>query len=113
MEFGARGAEIVGLVLAVAVANGHSAEQHLVGRDFYEIAHGVVEPRPSFLRTGVKAIAAREKSKRVNVAAEIGLLAGTEPAIDGKEERDRRVEELEILLVLREARGVVIAIDAE
>ena len=38
MQLRARRAEIVGLVLPVAVADRHAAEQHLVLRQFQEIA---------------------------------------------------------------------------
>ena len=72
MKLRARGAEIVGLVLAVAVADGHAAEQHLVRRQLEEIGDGVVEPRPGFLRTGVEAVAARQICQRMDIAAEIG-----------------------------------------
>jgi len=49
----------------------------------------------------------------VDIAAEVGPLAGTEPAVDGDEKRHRCVEKLEVLLVLREASGGIVAIDAE
>src|SRR4029079_9540343 len=113
VQLRARRAEVVGLVLSVAVADRHAAEQHLVLRQFQEIAGGAVEPRPGLLRTGVEPIAAGEKRQRVDVAAEIGPLAGAEPAVDGDEQRHRRVEELKVLLELREPRDRAGAGDAE
>src|SRR5258707_12215689 len=58
IQLRARRAEVVGLVLPIAVADRHAAEQHLVLRRFQEIADGIVEPRPGLLRTGVEPIAA-------------------------------------------------------
>ena len=97
----------------VAVTDGDGAEQHLLRRHFDERADDVVHARPGFLRAGVEAAAAGEKHQRVDIAAEIGPLAGPELAVDGDEQRDRRVEEFEVALVLPEpARGVVAPISS-
>lgn len=56
-------------------------------------------------------MAARKIHERVNIAAEVGPLSGSELALDGDEEPDRRAEELEIALLLGEPGGVVIARD--
>src|SRR5258708_14819901 len=74
VQFGARRAEVVGLVLAVAIADGETAEQHLVRRQLQEISDGVVEPRPGLLRAGVEVVAARQKRQRMDIAAEVGPL---------------------------------------
>src|SRR5215208_4897178 len=55
-----RRAETVDRVIAVAVADSHSAEQHLLGRKFQERADNLVEAYPSHLRTGVQPIAPRQ-----------------------------------------------------
>ncbi len=88
----------------VAVAERHRAEQHLFGRHADETADEAMQPRPGFLRAGIEAVAAGEQLQRIDIAAEIGPLAGAELALDGDEQRDRRVEEFEIALVLAEPR---------
>src|SRR5579859_6401403 len=69
--------------------------------------------RPGFLRAGVEAVAAGEKRQRMDIAAEIGPLAGAELAVDADEQRDRRVKELEIAFVLGEPPRRIIARNAE
>ena len=51
-----------------------------------------------FLRTGIETAAASQECQRVDIAAEVGPLAGAELAIDGDEQRHRRIEELEVRL---------------
>src|SRR6266852_5060585 len=106
-------AEAVGRMAVVAIADRHRAEQHVLRRDFQEFADDPVHAAPGFLRTRVETAAAREIRQGVNVAAEIGPLAGPEVAVDGDEERHRRVEELEVALVLGESAGRVVARHAE
>ena len=67
----------------VAVADGKRAEQHLLGRHFDECADDAMHARPGFLRAGIEAVAAGEEGQSVDIAAEIGPLAGTELAVDG------------------------------
>jgi len=55
----------------------------------------------------------RQIHQRTNVAAEIGPLAGAEPAIDGDEQCNRRVEEFVIALVLGQPRRGIVAVDLE
>src|SRR5580704_6096950 len=97
----ARRAKAVGRMSVVAVADRHGAEQHLFGRHGDEFADDAVHAGPGFLRAGIEAVAAGEERQGVDIAAEIGPLAGAELAVDGDEQRDRRVEEFEIALVLR------------
>ena len=68
---------------------------------------------PGFLRAGVEPVPARQIHQRMNVAAEIGPLAGAEPAIDGDEQCNRRVEEFVIALVLGQPRRDIVAVDLE
>src|ERR1051326_963071 len=110
---GARRAEAVGGMGAVAVADRDGAEQHVRGRDRQELADDPAHARPRFLRAGAEPLAARQIHQRVDVAAEIGPLARAELALDGDEQRDRRVEELEIALVLVEPALGVVARDLE
>src|SRR5690242_3454488 len=110
---GARRAEAVGGMFAVAPADGDGTEQHVGGRDRQELADDLVHARPRFLRAGVEAVAARQIHQGVDVAAEIGPLTGAELTLDGDEQRDRRVEELEIALVLVEPALGVVARDLE
>src|SRR5262249_19637031 len=91
VERGARRAEAVGRVRAVAVADRDGAKEHVGGRDRQELADDSVHARPGFLWAGVEPAAAREIHQGVDVAAEVGPLAGAEPALDGEEQRDRRV----------------------
>src|ERR1700745_1213810 len=69
--------------------------------------------RPGFLGAGIESVTARQKHQRMDVAAQIGPLTGTEPAIDGNEQCNRRIEELVIAFVLSEPRRGVVAIDLE
>src|SRR5580692_4528544 len=109
----ARRAKTVRRVAVVAVADRHGAEQHLLRRHGDEFADDAVHAGPGFLRAGIEAVAAGKKRQRVDVAAEIGPLARTELAVDGDEQRDRRVEEFEIALVLLEPPLGIVAGDAE
>src|SRR5712672_760494 len=102
LDAGARRAEAVGRMRVVAVTDRDGAEQHVVGRDLQEGADRLVHAGPGFLRAGVEPIAARQIHQGMDIAAEIGPLAGAELALDGDEQRDGRVEELEIALVLVE-----------
>ena len=113
LGIGARRAEAVGRMAVVAVADSHRAKQHLLRRHFHEGPDDPIKPRPGFLRARVEAIAARQIHQSVNVAAEIGPLAGTEFAVDGDEESHRRVEEFVIALVLAKPRRHVVAVDRE
>src|SRR5262249_55037955 len=110
---GARRAEAVGRMVAVAISQRHATKQHLVGRQIKEFADDAMEARPRFLRARVEPVAARQIHERVDVAAEIGPLAGAEPAVDGDEQPDRPPKELEIALVLGEPAGMVVARDPE
>src|SRR5215831_9606700 len=110
---GARRAEAVSGMLAVAVADRDGAKEHVRRRDREELADDPVHARPGFLRAGVEPVAAREIHQRVDVAAEIGPLAGAELALDGDEQRERRVEEHEVALVLVEPALRVVARDLE
>src|SRR5215472_6109938 len=109
----ARRTETVGRMIAVAVADRDRAKQHLLRRHVHERPDDAMHARPGFLRTGVEPAPARQKHQRMNIAAEIGPLAGAEPAIDGDEQGDRRVEELVIALVLVEPRREIVAVDGE
>ena len=84
----------------IAVADGDGAKQHLFRRHVDERPHDVMQARPGFLRAGVEAEAARQVGECMDIAAEIGPLSGAEPAVDGDEQRDRRIEKLVIALVL-------------
>src|SRR5215469_7903609 len=108
-----RRAETVGRMSAVAVADRDRAKQHLLRRHVYERPDNPMHTRPGFLRAGVEPVSARQIHQRMNIAAEIGPLAGTEAAIDGDEQSDRHVEELVIALVLVKPRRGVVAIDRE
>src|SRR5580692_11934492 len=109
----ARRAKTVRRMAVVAVADGHGAEQHLLRRHGDEFADNAVHAGPGFLRAGIEPVAAGEERQRVDIAAEIGPLAGTELAVDGDEQRDRRIEEFEIALVLGEPSLGIVAGDAE
>src|SRR5215472_13542841 len=111
--FGARRAKTVGGVAMIAVTDGHRAKQHLFRRHFHERTDNAMHARPRFLSTGVQPMTARQIHQRVDVAAEIGPLAGAEPAINGDEQRHRRIEELVIALVLGKPRRRIVAIDLE
>src|SRR3977135_547068 len=100
-------------MLAVAVADRHAAEQHLVVRQLEIFADDVVEPRPGLLRAGVEAVAACQKCQRMDIATEIGPLAWAQAAIDGDEQRHWRAEELEVLLELSESCRGIGLVDAE
>src|SRR5580704_18711672 len=95
-ELRARRAKAVGRMAVVAVADGDRAEQHLLGRHFDEFADDAMHAGPGFLRAGIEAVAAGKERQSVDIAAEIGPLAGAEVAVDGDEQRGRRIEELEI-----------------
>jgi hypothetical protein len=62
-------AEVVGLVLSVAIADGHPAKQHLFRWKLEVFTYSVVEPRPRLLRACVQAVSAREESQRVDIAS--------------------------------------------
>src|SRR5215469_12283101 len=109
----ARRAETIGRMTAVAVADRDRAKQHQLGRHVDERADDAVHARPGFLRAGVEPVAAGQKHQRMNIAAEIRPLAGTEPAIDGDEERHRRVEEFVVAPVLVKPRDGIAAVDIE
>jgi len=111
-QFGTWRAEIVGLVLAVAIADRHAAKQHLLGRQLDEGADRVVEPRPGLLRAGVEAVTARQECQRVDIAAEVGPLAGAELAVDRDEQRDGALKNSSCVCTGRESRRIV-AVDAE
>src|ERR1700745_1102902 len=113
LRLGARRAETVRRMAAVAVADRDRAKQHLLRRHVHERPDNAMHARPRFLRAGVEAVAARQIHQRVNITAEIGPLAGTEAALDGDEQGDRRVEELVIALVLVKARRGIAAVDVE
>src|SRR5579862_7956728 len=97
-KLGARRAKAVGRVAVVAIADRHGAEQHLFRRHGDEFADDAVHAGPGFLRAGIEAVAAGEERQSVDISAEVGPLAGPELAVDGDEQRHRRVEELEIAL---------------
>src|SRR5579864_2155120 len=109
----ARRAETVGRMAVITKADRHGAEQHLLRRHVDELADDAVHARPGFLRAGVQPVAAGEERQGVDVAAEIGPLAGAELAVDGDEQRHRRIEEFEIALVMRQPPREVVARDAE
>src|SRR6202035_1861431 len=113
VERGARRAEAVRRMRVVAVTDRDRAEQHVLGRNVQEVADRLVHARPRFLRTGVEPVAARQVHQRMDVAAQIRPLPGAELALDGDEQRDRRVEEREIALVLIEPAFRVLARNAE
>src|SRR5262249_16810418 len=112
-ELRSRRAEIVGFVLPVAVTDRHATEQHLIRRQPQETTNSVVKAGPGLLRAGIEAVAARQERQCMDIATEVGPLTGTEPAVDGDEKRHWRTEKLEVLLVLREASGGIVAINAE
>src|SRR5579863_4192383 len=109
----ARRAKAVGRMSAVAIADGHRAKQHLLRRHVHERPHHLMDARPGFLRAGIEAVTAGEKHQRMDVAAEVGPLAGPELALDADEKRHRGVKEFEIAVVLGEPAGSVVAADAE
>ncbi len=92
---------------AVAVANSHSAKEHLLGREFQESADDLVHAYPGHLRAGVQTIAACQKRQRMNVAAEVRPLARTKPAVDRDEETNGRIEKLIVTLDLLEPSDAV------
>src|SRR5262245_6196058 len=98
---------------AVAVADAHAAEQHLLGRKFQQRADDLVHADPGHLRTGVEPVATRQKRQCMDIAPEVRPLAGPEPAIDGYEESHRRIEELVAALDLFEPSGAILASGAE
>ena len=113
LRFGARRTETVRWMRAVAVTDRDRAKQHLLRRHVHERPDDAMHARPGFLRAGVEPVPARQKHQRMNVAAEIGPLAGAEPAIDGDEQCNRRVEEFVIALVLGQPRRDIVAVDLE
>jgi hypothetical protein len=113
LRLGARRAEAVCRMTAVAVADRDRAKQHLLGRHVYERPDDAVHARPGFLRAGVEPVAARQIHQGMNVAAEIGPLAGAKPAIDGDKQRHRRVEKFVIALELVQPRRGIVAVDVE
>src|SRR5690242_15373864 len=113
LGLGARRAETVGRMPAVAITDRDGAKQHLLRRHADERADNAMHARPGFLRAGVEPVPARQIHQSMNVAAEIGPLAGTEPAIDGDEQSHRRIEEFVIALVLVKPRRGIAAVDLE
>src|SRR5215211_4743425 len=95
----------------VAVADREAAEQHVRGWNLEKLADEAVEASPGLLRARVEPMAARQIHEGMDVAAEIGPLSGAQLALDRDEQPDRRAEELEVPLVLREASGLVVAVD--
>src|SRR6266545_2908208 len=100
-------------MIVVAVADRDAAKQHVVERNFQELADGPIDACPGFLRACVETVTAREIRQSMDVAAEIGPLSRAKLALDGDEQADRRVEELEIALVLREPPLGVVARDLQ
>src|SRR6516162_9901023 len=111
LRFGARRTETVRWMRAVAVTDRDRAKQHLLRRHVHERPDDAMHARPGFLRAGIEPMAARQKHQRMNIAAEIGPLAGPEPPVDSDEQRDWRVEEFVIALVLGKSRRSVTAVD--
>src|SRR5262249_27344527 len=110
---GTRRAKTVGGVAVVAITDRHRAKQHLFRRHFHERTDNAMHARPRFLGAGVETVTARQIHQRVDVAAEIGPLAGAEPPIESDEQRDRRIEDHIIAFVLAKPRRGIIAIDLE
>ena len=107
----ARRAKAVGRMVAIAIADRQRAEQHLLRRHSDEWTDDAMHARPGFLGAGIEAVAARQIHQGVDVTAEIGPLARPKPAIDGDEQRDRRVEERVIAFVLSKPRRDIVASD--
>ncbi len=98
-------------MVAIAIADRQRAEQHLLRRHSDEWTDDAMHARPGFLGAGIEAVAARQIHQGVDVTAEIGPLARPKPAIDGDEQRDRRVEERVIAFVLSKPRRDIVASD--
>src|SRR4029077_16142790 len=81
-KLGARRAEAVRRVGVVAIADRDRAEQHLLRRHLDERTDDAVHAGPGFLRAGVEPVAAGEERQRMDIAAEIGPLAGAELPVD-------------------------------
>ena len=68
---------------------------------------------PGLLRAGVQAVLAREQHDVLHEHAEVGPLIRAHAPIDREEQHDRRAEELVVAREVPQARGLVLARDAE
>lgn len=93
----------------VGVAERHTGIKHHVRGEIEESGHRTVPGSPGLLGAGMQTVAAREQHDGLDQTAEIGMLGEAEIAINGKEQADRRAEELEVLRVLPVARRLVLA----
>src|SRR5690554_6681242 len=84
----------------IHIAKPHAAEKHQLFRHGEKLADGLVPDRPGFLRRGVEAVFARNQHDRLHEKAEIDPLAKTHLAVNGEENRNRRIEEAEVLCKL-------------
>ena len=96
----ARRAKTVGRMFVIAVADGDGAEQHLFRRHLHERRRRCGTCAPRIPAGKYRGRSRGPEHQRVDIAAEIGPLAGPELALDGDEQRNRRIEEFEVALVL-------------
>ena len=85
----ARGAPGINWGTVVGYAERHAGINHQKIGKLEKFANRTVERNPGLLRAGVQAVAARQQSDRLEIAADVGPLRGAMDLLTRKEQRDR------------------------
>src|SRR5258708_1046636 len=93
----------------IGVTERHAAEQHVFVREVETRGYGLVPVSPRLDAASVQALAAGKQHDGLHEHAEVRPLRRPHGAVDGKEQPDRRAEQLEIARILAIARRPVLA----